>query len=178
MWTKDHVLIFIRWTHFFHFEHHQWLLPKIYNELLSIGKKYIIQFCTALAMPYFHFVTALAHFLALRRATYETSTVGIGGHVPPPLEISGLAGPPDLKFAPVIDLHDRRWQPKELILRHDLSGPTEHANNPSISTDIAKMPFDTKNDFHEKWIILSCSTSKNWLECQFLSELEHVKILV
>ena len=47
--------------------------------------------------------------LTLRRATSETSTVGIGGegHMPP-LEISGLAGPPDLKFGPVIDLHNRR----------------------------------------------------------------------
>ena len=47
--------------------------------------------------------------LTLRRATSETSTVGIGGgHMPPPLEISGLVSPPGLKFGPVIDLHDRR----------------------------------------------------------------------
>ena len=47
--------------------------------------------------------------LTLRRATSETSTVGIGGaYAPPPLEISGLVSPPGLKFGPVIDLHDRR----------------------------------------------------------------------
>ena len=54
--------------------------------------------------------TRLLAELTLRRATSETSTVGIGGAYapPPPLEISGLVSPPGLKFGPVIDLHDRR----------------------------------------------------------------------
>ena len=43
---------------------------------------------------------------------------------------------------------------KELILRLNSSGPTEHANNPLINTDIAKKPFnDPRNDFYEIWMI-------------------------
>ena len=45
--------------------------------------------------------------LTLRRATSETSTVRDRGHMPPPLEISGLVSHLGLKFGRVIDLHDR-----------------------------------------------------------------------
>ena len=42
-----------------------------------------------------------------------------------------------------------------IIFRLDLSGPTEHANNPLINADIAKKPFnDPGNGFYENHFIV------------------------